>query len=459
MSLQSTGEKRGVWGSKIGFILAAAGSAIGLGNIWRFPYVTGQNGGAAFVLLYIIFVILIGLPVMVAELSIGRRTRLNPVGAFAKLAPKSAWKGLGILGVVTGIGILSYYSVIAGWTFGYFIKTLTGEFAHILTSEQSVNMFNSFVSDPLSAVMFLFLFIVLTASVVLGGVSHGIERWVKVLMPILLVLLVVLTLRSITLPGAGEGFEFYLKPDFSKMNAGTVAMALGQALFSLSLGMGAMITYGSYISKEDNLINSAGWVVMFDTLIAIMAGLLIFPALFAINLDPSSGASLVFIVLPTIFDKMPLGAVFGSGFFLLLTVAALTSTISLLEVCTAYAVDEFKWKRARAVTLMAGIAFVLGVPSALSFGGVQWLTSIPGFNLGFLDLANIILGNYSLTIGAFLVAIFAGYKWGVKGIRAEIESNGNVFYFRRVWAFLIRFICPIAILLIFIYIISTRNYF
>jgi len=451
--------KRGAWGSKIGFVLAAAGSAIGLGNIWRFPYVTGQNGGAAFVFLYIFFVILIGLPVMLAELAVGRHTSLNPVGAFKKIVPKSGWKFLGILGVLTGVGILSYYSVIAGWTFGYFLKSVSGSFSGTFSNDQSVELFTTFVADPTRAIVYLFVFISLTAVVVMGGISNGIERWVKILMPLLMLLLIVLTIRSVTLPGAAKGFEFYLKPDFSKIHAGTVAMALGQALFSLSLGMGAMITYGSYIQDKDNLVTSAGWVVFFDTLIAIMAGLLIFPALFAMGLDPSSGASLVFIVLPTIFDKMPLGSFFGAGFFLLLTVAALTSTISLLEVCTAYIVDELKWVRSKAAIFMASIAFVLGVPSALSFGASDWLSKIPGIGLGFLDLANILLGNYSLTLGAFLISIFAGYKWGVHAVQQEVEKQGNVFYFKKVWTFLIRFICPVAILLIFIYIVSTRNYF
>jgi NSS family neurotransmitter:Na+ symporter len=325
--LQHISHERDAWKSRIGFVLAAAGSAIGLGNIWRFPYVTGQNGGAAFVVLYIIFVILIGIPVMVAELAVGRSARLNPVGAFRKIAPKGLWYLVGFLGIATGIGILSYYSVIAGWTFGYFIKTLFGTFSQTLTSDQSIEMFNRFVSNPAMSVGYLFIFLLLTTIVVMGGVSSGIERWVKILMPLLLALLVILTLRSVTLEGARKGLEFYLKPDFTKIDGGAVAMALGQALFSLSLGMGAMITYGSYLGKHDNIIVSAGWVCLFDTLVAIIAGFLIFPALFAMGLDPTGGPGLVFIVLPTIFPEIPLGAFFGTGFFLLLSVAALTSTI------------------------------------------------------------------------------------------------------------------------------------
>jgi len=457
--LTSSLQERDKWGSKVGFILAAAGSAIGLGNIWRFPYVTGQNGGAAFVLLYIIFVVVIGLPVMVAELTIGRTTERDTVGAFAKLAPKSLWTLVGMLGVATGVGILSYYAVIAGWTVGYFVKTLGGSFSHLMTAETSVNIFTHFVSNPAAAIGLLFVFILLTAFVVIGGVSSGIERWAKILMPVLFVLLLLLTLRSVTLPGASKGLAFYLKPDFSKITVGAAGKALGQALFSLSLGMGAMITYGSYLSKKENLVIAGSYVAFFDTLIAIIAGLMTFPALFAMGLDPAGGPGLVFVVIPTIFAKMPGGDFFGAGFFLLLSVAALTSTISLLEVPVAYLVDEWKWTRKKAVLIMSALSFMLGIPSALSNGASSWLSKIPGIGTGFLDLANIILGNYSLTLGALLISVFIGYKWGIKAAIAQNEKEGNVFYFKKVWAFLIRFVCPIAIMLIFVYIIWTKNYF
>ncbi|RPH95469.1 MAG: sodium-dependent transporter [Calditrichaeota bacterium] len=451
---------RGNWGSRIGFILAAAGSAVGLGNIWRFPYVTGQNGGAAFVIIYIIFVVAIGLPVMISEFSVGRRTRLNPVGAFRLLAPKSGWFILGMLGVITGIGILSYYSVIAGWTCGYFIKTVWGQFSSTtFTSAQSEQIFTQFVSNPLSNIVYLFLFLLMTLLVVIGGVSSGIERSVKVMMPLLVLLLLILTLRSVTLPGAEEGLRFYLKPDFSKLTPNAIALALGQALFSLSLGMGAMITYGSYLSKNDEIVSSAAWVCLFDTLVAVLAGFLVFPALFAMGLDPASGPGLVFVVLPTIFPHMAFGNIFGAGFFLLLALAALTSTISLLEVAVAYMVDEKKWRRVPAAILMSAFAFILGIPSALSFGGIGLFTKLPGVGLGFLDLMNILLGNYSLTIGAFFISIFAGYKWGIHAVRSEAENSGKGFPFFRSWSFLIRFICPVAIFVIFAYILITRNYF
>jgi NSS family neurotransmitter:Na+ symporter len=278
-------------------------------------------------------------------------------------------------------------------------------------------------------------------------------------MPVLFFLLIILAIRSITLDGASKGLEFYLKPDFSKITIGTIAKALGQALFSLSLGMGTIITYGSYISKKDNLVTSGVAVVFFDTLIAILAGLVMFPALFAMKMDPAGGAGLVFVVLPSIFAKMPGGMFFGAGIFLLLSVAALTSTISLLEVPVAYLVDEKKWHRRKAVLWMASAAFIIGIPSAISFGASSWLSNLPALKMGFLDLMNALFGNYSLTIGSFLIAIFAGYRWGVKAVQNEIEQEGNVFRLKMVWSFLIRFICPIAIIIILGYIVITRNYF
>ncbi len=450
---------RGNWGSKIGFVVAAAGSAIGLGNIWRFPYVAGENGGAVFVLIYVVFIVIIGLPVMIAELSIGRHTEKNPVGAFKKLFPPSLWKVVGGIGVITGVGILSFYGVIAGYTVGYFIKIILGDFSHIVSAEQSGEIFSAFTANPYISAGLFFLFIFLTVMVVMGGVSAGIERWSKILMPVLFFLLIVLAIRSITLEGAGEGLSFYLKPDFSELSLTTFARALGQALFSLSLGMGTMITYGSYISKRDNLVTSAAYVCFFDTLIAILAGLVMFPALFAMGMKPDQGAKLVFVVLPSIFAKMPGGMIFGAGIFLLLAVAALTSTISLLEVPVAYFVDDHGWSRRKAVISMGVITFLIGIPSALALGANNFLTSFIKENFGFLDFMNALFGNYSLSIGAFFIAIFAGYKWGVHAVSKEIQEQGNIFFYYRAWAFLIRFICPVAIFIILAYIAWTGNYF
>ncbi|MBN2480390.1 MAG: sodium-dependent transporter [Bacteroidales bacterium] len=451
-------KKRGAWGSRLGFLLAAAGSAIGLGNIWRFPYITGENGGAAFVILYLFFVFAIGLPVLIAELTIGRNTRKNPVGAFKKLFPKTLWKWVGALGVFTGIATLSFYAVVAGWALGYFIKTLLGDFNQAITGAQSETIFSQFSSNPLFVIGLFFLFILLTAVIVKEGVSAGIERWSKILMPVLFILLIVLAVYSMSLEGAGRGLEFYLKPDFSKITPTTFAMALGQAMFSLGIGIGIMITYGSYLSKNDHLVGSASIVVLFDTVIAIIAGLIIFPALFAMNMDPAGGPGLIFNVLPSIFAKMPIGTVFGGGIFLLISLAALTSTISILELPVSYFIDDRKWSRKKATWLISLIAFIMGIPSALSMGASDYLSDIPFFGMGFLDMMSIVFANYALTIGAFFISVFVGYKWGIKAAVKDIEQSGHKFRLKAVWAFLIRFICPVAIAVILGYIMITGNY-
>ena len=346
MTSPNESAERGSWGSRTGFILAASGSAIGLGNIWRFPYVVGENGGAAFVVIYLAFVFLIGAAVMLGELALGRRTERNAAGAFEATAPGTLWKLVGLMGIVTGVAILSFYGVIAGWTVGYFFKTVTGSFSQTVTAAESQAIFGSFVGSTGSSVGFLFLFLAVTAAIVWRGVSGGIERVSKVLMPVLLGLLILLAIRAVTLSGAGAGLSFYLAPDFSRLSAQTLPAALGQAFFSLSLGMGAMITYGSYVSKKMNLVSATGLICFLDTVIALLAGLIIFPALFHAGLSPSSGVGLVFQVLPTLFAELPAGQLFGAAFFLLLAIAALTSTISLLEVPVSYVIDEcLPWGR------------------------------------------------------------------------------------------------------------------
>ncbi len=433
---------RGQWSSKLGFIFAAAGSAIGLGNIWRFPYIAGENGGAAFVFTYLVCVIAIGLPVMLAELALGRATQRNPVGAIEAVRPGSVWKFVGILGVLTGVAILSYYAVIAGWTIGYMISSALGKPID----------FGAFVSNPVAMIFYQALFLLLTIAVVSGGVEGGIERWAKILMPMLLILLVILIIRSLTLDGAMKGLEFYLKPDFSKLNYNVIISALGQAFFSLSLGMGTMMTYGSYLKKEDNAVSSGFQVAIFDTLIAFMAGLLIFPALFAMGKDPAAGPGLVFQILPDIFKALPLGNLFGALFFLLLAVAALTSTISLLEVPVAYFVDEKRWTRKKAVWTVGIATFVVGIPSALSLGASPFFSGIEiGFlnKTGFLDIMDFIWGNFSLAFGALLLSIFVGWIWGADRALAELRQGAGDFSWQgEGWKWLIKIICPVVIFVI-----------
>lgn len=439
--MDSGSSERGQWQSSLGFILAAAGSAIGLGNIWRFPYQAGENGGAAFVVLYLACIALICLPYLLGELALGRNSQKNPVGAIKAIVPESGWRYVGWLGVLTGVGILSYYAVIAGWTFGFIFKTLFGRSTD----------FGAFIQSPLLVIPLFSLFILFTVYVVLGGVRDGIERWAKILMPVLLVLMVLVIVRSVTLEGAGAGLSFYLEPDLSKVSGGMVLAALTQAFFSLSLGMGTMLTYGSYLSKDDSILSSGLYVAGFDTVIALMAGLMIFPAVFAMGASPGQGPALIFQVLPEIFAEMPMGTVIGALFFLLLSIAALTSTISLLEVPVAYLVDEQNWTRSRAVWTLGGIVFVIGLPSALSQGAVGGLTSFAG-GLDFLTLMDMIWGQTALAVGALLLSIFIGWVWTADAASEEIRRGSDSFVeVGGIWRFFIRYVCPAVIFVVLLY--------
>jgi NSS family neurotransmitter:Na+ symporter len=432
---------RGQWSSRAGFVLAAAGSAVGLGNIWRFPYLAGENGGAAFVFAYVAFVVLIGLPYMLAELSLGRSTQKNPVGAIVSVRGRTHWRFVGWLGVITAVGILSFYSVIAGWTIGYIFKMATGRTAD----------FAGFIASPVIVLSLLAFFMLLTALIVLGGVHGGIERWSKVLMPLLFVLLIALIIYANTLEGAKDGLAFYVKPDFTKLTGRTLLAALGQAFFSLSLGMGLMVTYGSYASKKEDLVTAGVAICFFDTLVAICAGFVIFPALFSMGHDPAAGPTLVFAVLPELFQRMPGGLIVGALFFVLLAVAALTSTISLLEVQVAYVVDEHRISRRRVVWGASLLTFLVAVPSALSqgasgfWGNVGWiperLTS-PDF----LSQMSFAFGDFSLAFGALLLSTFVGWVWGADKAAEELAHESPRFVrARAAWIFFIRFVVPIVV--------------
>lgn len=458
-TVSSPNPGRGAWGSKLGFILAASGSAIGLGNIWRFPYSAGEGGGGAFVLVYLFFVALIGVPVMLAELSVGRATQKSPVGAFKGLFPNSMWPWVGALGVLTGFGILAFYSVVAGWTLAYLWEAVSGGIAGLSDGAASEAFFVDLIGNGPEAAILAGAFLLLTALVVRGGISGGIERATKILMPLLLVILVVLAIRSVTLPGAGAGISYLFKPDFSAMTGSDVMGALGQALFSLSLGMGAMITYGSYMPKDQDLPSSGIIVAIFDTGIAILAGLIMFPALFAAGAEPNAGPGLVFIVLPTIFESLPAGGIFAIAFYLLLAIAALTSTISLLEVVVSYFVDEKEWAREKATWIVTGACLILAIPSALSQGSNEFLSTAMPLGGTFLDFQNIIWGNFSLSIGAILVCLFVGWKWGTKAAAASLEENGDQIPAQGLWEFLVKYVCPIAVGAVLIYIVVSGNFF
>ncbi len=440
--------KREGFGSRIGIIAAAAGSAIGLGNIWKFPYVAGENGGAAFILVYLMCIIIIGIPIMLSEFILGRSVQSNAVRTFKELAPNKSWYGIGIMGVVSAFVILSFYSVVAGWVFSYIARSITGSLMKI-SPGQLENYFLGIISNPVEPIIWQFIVIFLTVLIVISGVKDGVEKYSKILMPILLGLLVVLMFRSLTLSGASKGIEFLFKPDFSSLSAKGILEALGHAFFSLSLGLGAMMTYGSYINKKENLITTAIQVTIADTAIAIMAGLVIFPAVFAYGFEPSSGPTLLFITLPAVFREMPLGAVFQALFFILVGIASLTSTISMLEVIVAFFTEEFNVSRKKSTILLAIVVFIIGIPSALSYG---IMGDIKLFGKTYFDLSDFTVSNILLPIGGLLISIFVGWIWGEKNAINEATNNGDItFRFANIYIFITKYVAPIGILIIFLY--------
>ncbi|GET31931.1 transporter [Prolixibacter bellariivorans] len=438
--------KRDSFTSRFGVIAAAAGSAIGLGNIWRFPYVLGENGGGAFFLIYLFFIVLIGIPLMLTEMTLGRSAQRNAFGTFKFLAPKTGWPLVGIMGVAAAFMILSFYSAVAGWTLEYTLQAVRNNFAGKNPVELNT-MYGDFVSGSFWPVVWMLIFLFLTSAIVVAGVSKGIEKYTKILMPVLLVIIIILDIRAITLPGAGEGLEFLFKPDFSKLTGNTVLEALGQAFFSLSLGMGTIITYGSYINRKERLMSTAASVSLADTLIAVLAGVAIFPAVFAFNIEPDAGPKLVFITLPNIFQQMPGGYFFALIFFVLLVIAALTSSISLLEVIVAYFSEELKISRKKATWLSGIAAGILGVLSALSYGPLKDVTL---FGKTAFELLDYVSSNILLPFGGLLITIFAGYILKKAVMKKGVEGESGHEKLFKVYYFIIKFLAPVAIAFVFL---------
>lgn len=442
--------QREKWGSKIGFVLAAAGSAIGLGNIWKFPYVVGENGGAAFIIIYIICVFAIGLPVIIGEILLGRTTQRNPVGAFKALSNSKFWPYVGAMGVFAGFLILSFYSVVAGWSVGYIYEAANGVFYSFDSPQSAGNHFKQLTENINWGIGMLALFMLMSMFFVYAGVQKGIEKGSKILMPLLFILIIIVMIRGLTLEGSGQGLAFLFKPDWSKVSPTTILEALGQAFFTLSLGMGAMLTYGSYMSKDDNVPKASLQIVFLDTMIAIIAGIAIFTAVFATGQNASEGPGLIFHTLPIVFTKMPGGYFVGIIFFILLTIAALTSAISLLEVVTAYFVDEKKWKRHNAVLVFGFSAFLIGIPSVLSFNLMKDSTIL---GLNFFDMADYLSSNIMLPLGGMLIAIFIGYVWGIDRVILELKNGAEVIFKKHkwiisVWVILIKYFAPVLIFLV-----------
>lgn len=448
---------RGNWGTRLGFVLAAAGSAVGLGNLWKFPYITYDNNGGTFVLVYLICISIVGLPIMIAEIMIGRSTQKNAVGAFKALFPQQwIWQIIGWLGIATGFIILSYYSVVAGWTLEYTLRSLTGYFSG-LGPDVIASSFGEFLADPVRQVGWHAVFMFITAAVVFGGISKGIERWTKVLVPLLFAILLVLMVYSLT-TGAGKKAIAFIFNFSSPISTHGMLEALGHAFFTLSLGMGAMLTYGSYLRKDTDIGKAAFTVTVLDTLVALVACLVMYPIIFANpDLQITESIGIIFTTLPYIFQSIPLGNIFSPLFFALMAFAALTSTISLLEVVVSYTVDELKWQRHRSVIVVSFVIFLFGIPSALSYGAVDWISSITLLSKGdaalnWFDSFDYLASNWLLPIGGMLIAFFAGWIMKVELKKAEIlQGEGFKLINYGVWNFLIKFVSPVAVLLVLLY--------
>lgn len=433
--------QRGGWASRFGFVMATAGSAVGLGNIWKFPYVAGANGGGAFLVIYLICVLIFGLSLVIAELVMGRMTQRNPVGAFKRLAG-GAWPAAGGLGVLTAVVILSFYIVVAGWAIAYLVHAIDGSLA--TTDAAALNaLFTHLTGAIVAPLLYAALFMIATGAVVAAGVAGGIERMSKLFMPVLFAILILLVIRAVTLPGAARGLAFFLEPDWSSVGIDTVSAALGQAFFSLSLGIGGLVTYGSYMSREQNLGRDALSVVLLDTMVAILAGLMVLPAMFAAGMTPAEGGpGTTFKILPAVFAALPAGGLFGVGFFVLLVLAALTSSVSLLEPVVSYLCDERGIKRPTAALIGSLACFVLAVPVSLSFG-VWHHVQFAGLTI--FGLMDFFASRLSLPIGSLLIAVCVGWVVGRPALD-ELAGHGRIAApWAPVWLFFVRFIAPLGI--------------
>ncbi|MGI5859464.1 MAG: sodium-dependent transporter [Tepidanaerobacteraceae bacterium] len=438
-------ETREGFASKIGFIFAAAGSAIGLGNIWRFPWLVGAYGGAVFLVIYLAIIILVGITMFMGEVTLGRYAQRSNVGAFKKINKSFTW--IGGIGLIAGFMILSFYSVVGGWVIYYFLRSLIG--FGMTDPALTEQLFSSFISNPISPLIFHTLFMALTIWICYNGVKDGIEKYSNIMMPALLAIVIILAIRALMLPGAAEGLKFYLVPDLSKLTAQTALAALGQVFFSLSLGMGSILTYGSYLGKKESIPQVSLIVPLMDTIIAFFAGLIIFPAVFSYGFEPSSGPGLTFVTLPAVFSEMPLGQLFGGAFFFLLFLAALTSAISLLEPIIAYMIEEHNWNRKKASLTIGGVIFIVGVFASLSMGP---LSGFKIADLVFFDQLDWVSNNLLLPLGGMLTALFISWLWGTQNALNEVTNDGLLkFELGNFWAnVMLKYIAPALVFIVFI---------
>lgn len=442
--------KRDSFGSRFGALVAMAGSAVGLGNLWRFPYLVGENGGAAFIIVYIVMVFLICLPIFISEFVIGRRGQKNAYAAFRDLSGGSAWRWIGLITIIVPMIVLSYYSVIGGWSVDYLIKSLSFSFTGNESQSMINTMFETYVSSTWAPLLGHTAFLLATTLIVIVGIKDGIEKFSKVMMPMLFLIVVAIAIYVLTLSGAEKGIDYLFNPDFSKIDAKACAAALGQAFFSLSLGFGTIMTYASYVNKKENILFQSAATASSDLIFALIAGLAIMPAVFAFGLDPQSGPGLVFETLPYVFGQMPAGGVVAILFFVALLVAALTSSISMLEVAVAYLVEEKKFSRFAACALLFCICWVVGAVCSLSFGP---LADVKLAGLTIFDFFDTVSSNVLMTLGSLMTVLFVGWYLKKTDIYDEFTNGGtlstNVKIFGVLW-FLIRYIAPIAVITVFV---------
>lgn len=442
--------KRENFGSRFGALVAMAGSAVGLGNLWRFPYLVGENGGAAFIIIYILLCFLICLPIFISEFIIGRRSQENAYSAFRDLSGGSSWRWIGMMTVIVPMVVTSYYSVIGGWSVDYLFKSLTFSFTSGDSQSGISTMFSDFVSSPWAPLVCQTIFLLATAVVVAAGIKGGIEKFSKVMMPLLFIIVLGISIYVLTLPGSSKGVSYLFNPDFSKIDAEACAAALGQAFFSLSIGFGTILTYASYVSKKENIMFQSVATAVSDLLFAMIAGLAIMPAVFAFSLDPQSGPGLVFETLPYVFSQMPAGGLVAILFFVALLVAAVTSSISMFEVGAAYLIEEKKMSRAASCTIIFAVCWIFGALCSLSFGP---LSDVMIFGRTIFDFFDNLSSNILMTLGSLMTVLFVGWRLKKTDIYDEFTNGGtlslNVRIFGILW-FIIRYVAPIAIIIIFV---------
>ncbi len=441
-------KKREHWATRAGFLLATAGSAIGLGSLWRFPYMVGENGGGYFVLLFIFFTFFIGLPVFMAELTMGRRSQRGPVLAFAELHQNSKiWRIVGWLAVITAFIILSYYLVISGWSLNYAFMSLN-QFYLGKSYDEIVGIFDLVYKSPQMNLFWLFIFALMTGGIVYGGVRKGIEKWSRILMPVLFVILTGLFINSMTLPGAGEAFKFIFVPRSGQLSASTVLNALGMAFFALSVGLGILITYGSYMHSKDDIPKTALIIALLDISVSLLAALMIFPIIFTFNFQPQEGVGLIFKVLPVLFAKMPGALLISTVFFLLIVFTALTSTISLLEVLVATAMENFNWTRQKAAILSTCAVFIFAIPSALSGANELFPVWKKVYGKNFFETFDYLTGSWFLPLSGILTAVFVGWALCPQIRKEEFMMGSKSKWVYYPWVFILKYIAPVAIVLI-----------